>query len=948
MLNSRSSKNIEVLLNDYDIDNAIDPTSVLIVTNTNHGTTLLNTTTGVITYTPVIGYVGNDTLTYSMKDVLGLSSNIATVVITIPTNNIVAMNDDFSASPINGAKGGVVGNILVNDSLNHTLITDHNQVVISIVNNGGLTGASIDTTGILSIPAGTFEGTYSMTYSICEKANATNCSTATITVVVGRGLQVTTTSICRNDVPYLAYTITPNFIPASANEVSITWLNGDGTSLNPPVVYTGLTQSGELLWPGAVLDNLGNPIDWPGWYTQNGQWIQGPDGFEGTRPNSIIKVTINPTDSVVASYPPATPMCNAAPHNFAPVAQDDVNTIAEDTQAIGTVATNDSDLEGGVLSFTSLISTKYGSIVLNADGSYVYTPNANFNGKDTLTYQVCDNGTPVLCDTAKLIITVTPVNNKPVAIDDATTIAEDTQANGTVATNDSDIEGDLLSFTVINNTTNGTVVFNADGSYVYTPNANYNGKDSLTYQVCDNGSPVLCDTAKLIITITPVNDKPVAVNDTTSTAINTAVSVNAKLNDSDIDLDQLTYTFLSPSNGTVVNLGNGNVEYTPTHNFIGRDSLMYTVCDNGSPSLCDTAYVFIDVIGNPNTAPIAVNDAFTIPENYTMNESVATNDTDPENNPLMFDWLTQPTHGTFSISSNGNFTYTPDLEYVGVDSFLYVVYDNGTPSLSDTAVCVINIINTPKPSIGVALSVDAPESVTTESYNITYNVTVKNYGDIDLKNIRVVENLASVFPEPALFSVSEVIAGEGLVANPNFNGTTNKELLVDSSSTLAVGETRTIKIKVLVTPNLPIVTYINSVVAFGDMVYGDSTVSDKSIAGINPDPNGDNIPNEESNTELSLTLFVPTGFSPDGDGVNDGFIIKGIENYPQNSLSIFNRWGNKVYEQAPYDNSWSGNTKNASGFVLSNGTLPNGTYFYVLDFGVQSVKPVTGYIVIKR
>jgi gliding motility-associated-like protein len=132
------------------------------------------------------------------------------------------------------------------------------------------------------------------------------------------------------------------------------------------------------------------------------------------------------------------------------------------------------------------------------------------------------------------------------------------------------------------------------------------------------------------------------------------------------------------------------------------------------------------------------------------------------------------------------------------------------------------------------------------------------------------------------------------------------------------------------------------------MMYGDSVVSDISADGFSPDPNADEIPNEESRTVITIVMFVPTGFSPDGDGVNDGFVIKGIENYPQNKLEIFNRWGNKVYEQSPYDNSWSGGTKNNTGLVIGEGTLPNGTYFYVLDFGVEGVKPVTGYIVIKK
>ncbi|WP_198314970.1 Ig-like domain-containing protein [Chitinophaga sp. MD30] len=120
-------------------------------------------------------------------------------------------------------------------------------------------------------------------------------------------------------------------------------------------------------------------------------------------------------------------------------------------------------------------------------------PNANFNGTDSLTYQVCDNGTPSLCDTATVVFNVAAVNDAPVAVRDTVAVTEDLPATGNVLTNDSDPEGNALVASLVKAPVNGTVVLNANGSLTYTPNANFNGTDSLTYQVCDNGTPSLCD-----------------------------------------------------------------------------------------------------------------------------------------------------------------------------------------------------------------------------------------------------------------------------------------------------------------------------------------------------------------------------------------------------------------------------------------------------------------------
>src|SRR6266496_3553325 len=150
---------------------------------------------------------------------------------------------------------------------------------------------------------------------------------------------------------------------------------------------------------------------------------------------------------------------------------------------------------------------------MNADGSLVYMPALNFNGIDTFTYKASDG--QAQSGIATVTITVTPVNDAPVAVnDDSYTTPEDTQltviAPGVLA-NDTDVDGDALSAILVDGPTHGTLTLNSDGSLVYMPALNFNGIDSFTYKASDGQAQ--SGVATVTITVTPVNDAPVAAND---------------------------------------------------------------------------------------------------------------------------------------------------------------------------------------------------------------------------------------------------------------------------------------------------------------------------------------------------------------------------------------------------------------------------------------------------
>ena len=326
--------------------------------------------------------------------------------------------------------------------------------------------------------------------------------------------------------------------------------------------------------------------------------------------------------------------------NCPPVAVNDADTTDEDTPIDISVLDNDSDQDQGLdtTSLTIITDPAHGTAVVNPDGSISYDPDSNYYGPDTLVYAICDLFVAPLCDTAVVFITVNPVNDPPVAVDDTTTTPEDTPVDIPVLSNDSDPDGslDTSSVVIITPPSHGTPTVNPDGSITYNPDTNYYGQDTLTYAVCDDGipTPSLCDTATVIITVTPVNDPPIAVDDTTTTLEDTPVDIPVLSNDSDPDgsLDTSSVVIITPPNhGTPTINPDGSITYDPDTNYFGPDTLVYAVCDNGVPSpvLCDTATVIITVTP-VNDPPIAVNDTVTTDEDVPVNIPVLNNDNDPD------------------------------------------------------------------------------------------------------------------------------------------------------------------------------------------------------------------------------------------------------------------------------------------------------------------------------
>lgn len=378
---------------------------------------------------------------------------------------------------------------------------------------------------------------------------------------------------------------------------------------------------------------------------------------------------------------------SVGPVNDSPVAGDDTAATDEDIALTIAVLFNDSDPDGDSLGITDIGEPAHGTAVLNADGTITYTPASNFHGIDSFFYTIGDgNGG---ADTATVSVTVRPVNDPPQAGNDFTETNEDTSLTFGPLANDSDADGDDLHVSAVGIPLHGTAVINPDGRVTYTPHANYVGPDSFIYTIGDGYGGTA--TATVNIKIRPVNDAPVAIDDTALTAEDVRVRIDVRLNDSDVDGDLLAVTTVSaPAHGTAVRSSASTITYTPAPNFHGVDSFVYTIGDGRGGT--DTATVVVTV--NPvNDAPVAADDSAETAEDTAVIIGVLPNDSDVDGDSHSVTVVGTPAHGTAVLNADGTITYTPEANYHGSDSFTYAIGDGHGGTATATVNVNVNSVN---------------------------------------------------------------------------------------------------------------------------------------------------------------------------------------------------------------------------------------------------------------
>ncbi|NET63811.1 MAG: tandem-95 repeat protein [Moorea sp. SIO1G6] len=484
-----------------------------------------------------------------------------------------------------------------------------------------------------------------------------------------------------------------------STEVIIDVLGNDSDPEGDPLTVNIEAQQ----FNGTAVVNQDNTIT----YTPN-------DGFTGTDTFTYqVSDGINPgvTATVTVDVP-----------NKPPVAEDDTASTDLNTAVTIDVLANDVDPEGDPLTVTLDQQGGNGTAVVNdVDGTITYTPVDGFTGTDTFTYQLSDGINPPV----KATVSVN-VNQPPVADNDTATTTSNTAVNINVLGNDTDADGDGLTVTIEPQEFNGTAVVNdVDGTITYTPNADFTGADSFTYQVSDGTNPPV--TATVNVEVTNPNQPPAPVDDTATTTSNTAVTIDVLGNDTDADGDGLTVTIEQQEfNGTAVVNQDGTITYTPNNGFTGTDTFTYQVSDGVNDPV--TATVNVNVTNNQSPVATNNNNTATTEPNTQVTIDVLANYSDPDGDPLSFAIVTEPTNGTAAVNDNGTpdnptddfIIYTPNADFTGTDSLTFEVSDGSGGTSTGT--------------VNITIEESGPVSSTlTQNANNTFTITGDTAGQSQLQ-----------------------------------------------------------------------------------------------------------------------------------------------------------------------------------------------------------------------
>jgi hypothetical protein len=353
-------------------------------------------------------------------------------------------------------------------------------------------------------------------------------------------------------------------------------------------------------------------------------------------------------------------------------ANDDAVIAAEDTPVDIPVLLNDAS-DGSAPTVGAVSTATHGST--SVVGSTIrYVPDSNYAGPDTFTYDISADG---FTDTATVFVTVVGANDPPIAVADAASTPEETSVSIPILSNDSDPDGDTVSLLAVGPASFGTSA--VAGSLIsYLPDPDYVGSDLFTYTISDGAGGMA--TGVVSLTVTPVNDPPQAADDAAGTFLNTAVSINVTLNDTDIDGDAVSLSGVGPAgHGATSVAAGGSVQYVPDPGFFGVDSFSYSIADPSGAT--DTAVVTVTVSAT-NRPPEAGDDFAATGHEEVVIVAVLDNDLDPDGDTLSVLAIGAPARGSASLNGDGTVTYTPDSGFGGLDAFSYTAGDGhgGTDS----------------------------------------------------------------------------------------------------------------------------------------------------------------------------------------------------------------------------------------------------------------------------
>nr|WP_052708177.1 tandem-95 repeat protein [Vibrio diabolicus] len=670
-----------------------------------NGTVSVNSD-GSVTYTPNDNYHGTDSFTYIVTSG-GVSESTTVNVDVTPVNDAPVAKDDTATTQEDTA---VTIDVLPNDA-----DVDGDKLSIQSASVPEAQGTVEIADGkLVFTPAENFHGDAEITYTVTD-GSLTDQATVNVTVNAVNDTPVVESSIADQTLAedFMPYTIDLN---TAFSDVD----NADGDLT--------FSVSGNSNIQVAIVNGIATITPTADW---NGSEIL---TFTATDPSGenvsqTVNFTVAPVADIVA----------------------DKATVVEDTPTIIKVLGNDT-FEGDdkVVSLDTNNGPANGTVSVNSDGSVTYTPNDNYHGTDSFTYIVTSGG---VSESTTVNVDVTPVNDAPVAKDDTAVTDEDTPVTIDVLPNDTDVDGDTLSIQSASvPEAQGKVVI-VDGKLVFTPADNFHGDAEITYTVTDGS---LTDQAKVTVTVNAVNDTPVvesSIADQTLAEDFTPYTIDLNTAFSDVDNVDGELSFSVSGNSNIqVAIVNGIATFTPTADWNGSETLTFTATDPSGESVSQTV--------NFTVAPVAdiVADKATVVEDTATIIKVLDNDTfEGDDKVVSLDTSKGPANGAVSVNPDGTVTYIPDDNYVGKDTFTYVVTSGG---VSESTTVEVNV--TPVNDAPVAKDDTA---TTQEDTAVTIDV-LPNDTDVDGDVLSI--DSASV---PKEQGTVEVVNGK-LVFTPaeNFNG----------------------------------------------------------------------------------------------------------------------------------------------------------------------------------
>ena len=649
------------------------------------------------------------------SDPLGLSlpvggSSGSVSINEIPNMAPQAVNDSAATNE----DEAVTINVLANDS-----DPDGDNLTVTGVSQGNLGTISIlGSTNVLYTPLENHHSSDTFTYTISDGRGGTDQATVTVTI---------------NPVNDLPQAVNDEAATSEGQPVTISVLANDSDVDEDNLSVTQVTQGAH----GSVTINAGTTVTY-----SPGTNFFGSDGFTYT-------VSDGHGGSDTASV-----LVNVTEVNGAPNALNDSATTNEDQAIAINVLANDTDPDGDTLSLIEITQGTHGSVVDLGGGSLRYRPQENYHGGDSFAYVVSDgNGES---DEALVSLTINPVNDLPVAVNDEAATSEGQPVTIPVLVNDSDVDEDSLSVSGVTQGTNGSVAINGGTSVTYTPTGNFSGQDSFTYTLSDGQGGT--DTASVLVQVSGVNDPPSAVNDSVSTDEDVPVTVSVLANDSDPDGDELVLSSVTQGQNGWVSIAEAGLaaRYIPNDNFHGTDSFTYTISDGQGGA--DTAAVTV-TIHAVNDRPDARDDQATALQRESVVLDVLSNDVDVDEDDLSVTSLSQPEHGTAQLNSDQSVNYMPDSDFFGQDSFTYTISDgNGG---TDTATVFLSITESNQPPTA------SPDQATTPEDQSVVILVLSNDSDPDQDPLSI-----TAVTQPSHGAAEIVEAGQAVRYTPaeNFHG----------------------------------------------------------------------------------------------------------------------------------------------------------------------------------